>query len=87
MKKKMGAENEREKRKRESGRERDRRRGKNILDAERCFSGALSLGDEQERNKMRERERKSTIRKGNDIILVKVVTIQMAIIEKMATLG
>jgi hypothetical protein len=50
----MGAEKERE----------ERRRGNNILDAERCFSGVLSLGDELDRKKMRERERKSNRRKG-----------------------
>jgi hypothetical protein len=58
----MGAEKEREERRREIG-ERKRRRGNNILDAERCFSGVLSLGDELDRKKMRERERKSNIRK------------------------
>ena len=33
------------------------------MDVERCFSGVLSLGDELEKKKMRERERKSKIRK------------------------
>ena len=34
-----------------------------FLDAERRFGGVLSLGDELEGKKMRERERKSEIRK------------------------